>query len=169
MCNFDNFDIVQISSKFAQRYHFVCNFNCKIFSILGSLDNAQNAQSTTFYESSNIKDAELDADKIWRETMICSILVKKVSRRWMIRFYFVGNHYCCCCVFAVVAIVFVTDVNLRLPCDEMIDHEMFEFQNQTIKRLIVISHSCKPSHIRTITLAHCYHFILSHLHTLVPS
>ena len=43
MCNFENFDIVQISSKFAQRYHFVCNFNCKNFSILGSLDNAENA------------------------------------------------------------------------------------------------------------------------------
>ena len=54
MSNFDNFDIVQISSKFAQRYHFVCNFNCKIFSILSSLDNAENAWSTTFYESPNI-------------------------------------------------------------------------------------------------------------------
>ena len=38
MSNFDNFDIVQISSKLAQRYHFVCKFNCKNFSILGSLD-----------------------------------------------------------------------------------------------------------------------------------
>ena len=43
MSNFDNFDIVQISSKFAQRYHFVSNLNCKIFSILSSLDNAKNA------------------------------------------------------------------------------------------------------------------------------
>ena len=43
MFNFDNFDIIQISSKFAQRFHFVCNFNCKNFSILGSLDNAETA------------------------------------------------------------------------------------------------------------------------------
>ena len=41
MSNFDNFDIVQISSKLAQRYHFVCNFHCKNYSILGSLDNAE--------------------------------------------------------------------------------------------------------------------------------
>ena len=55
MFNFDNFDIVQIFSKFAKRYHFVCNFNYKNFSILGSLDNAETAWSTTFCESPNIR------------------------------------------------------------------------------------------------------------------
>ena len=29
MCNFENQDIDQMSSKFAQRWDFVCNFYCK--------------------------------------------------------------------------------------------------------------------------------------------
>ena len=44
MSNFDNFDIDQISSKFAQRLHFICYFYCKKISILSGLDNAKNAK-----------------------------------------------------------------------------------------------------------------------------
>ena len=44
MSNFDNFDIDQISSKLAQRWHFVSNFHWKKNFILGSLDDAKNAK-----------------------------------------------------------------------------------------------------------------------------
>ena len=43
MSNIDNFDIDQMSSKFAQRQYFVCNFFCKKNFTLGSLDDAENA------------------------------------------------------------------------------------------------------------------------------
>ena len=43
MSNFDNFDIDQTSSYFAQIQYFVCNFHCKKFSIVGSLDDDENA------------------------------------------------------------------------------------------------------------------------------
>ena len=49
MSSIDNFDIVQMSSKFAQGYYFVCNFYCKKISTLGSLDNAENANCLLFY------------------------------------------------------------------------------------------------------------------------
>ena len=49
MSNIDNFDIDQMSSKFAQREHFVCNFYCKKISILGSLLDAENAKCLLFY------------------------------------------------------------------------------------------------------------------------
>ena len=52
MSNLVNFDIFQISSKFAQRYHLVCNFDCKNVSILGSLDNAENRDILSFNNSS---------------------------------------------------------------------------------------------------------------------
>ena len=42
MSNFDDFDIHQMSSNFAERYYFVCNFYCKNFFIVGSLDDAEN-------------------------------------------------------------------------------------------------------------------------------
>ena len=48
MSNFDNFDINQISSKFAQRWPFVCNFYCKNFFILGSFDDTENAKRQFF-------------------------------------------------------------------------------------------------------------------------
>jgi len=41
--DFDNFDIDQMSSNFAQRQHFVYNLHCKKISFVGSLDNAENA------------------------------------------------------------------------------------------------------------------------------
>ena len=47
-CNFDNFDIGQMSPKFAQRQYFVYNFCYKKISIVGSLDNAENCLKTLF-------------------------------------------------------------------------------------------------------------------------
>ena len=44
MSNFDNFDIHQMSPKFAQRWHFFRNLYCKKISILGSLDYAKIAK-----------------------------------------------------------------------------------------------------------------------------
>ena len=49
MSNIHNFDIDQMSSKFAQRWHFVWNFCCKKISILGSIDNAENAKRQFFF------------------------------------------------------------------------------------------------------------------------
>ena len=54
MSNFDNFDFNQIASKLTQRWHFICSFYCKIFFILSSLDNAENAQKTVFFWTPNI-------------------------------------------------------------------------------------------------------------------
>ena len=54
MSNFDNFDIDQMSSKFAQIYFFVSYFHHRKISILGSLDNAENSQKTTFFGTPNI-------------------------------------------------------------------------------------------------------------------
>ena len=51
MSNFDNFDIDQISSKFAQRWPFVCNFYCKKIFILGSFDNTENAKRQFFWDT----------------------------------------------------------------------------------------------------------------------
>ena len=48
MSNFDNFDIDQISSKFAQRQPFVYNFYCKKIFILGSFDNTENGKRQFF-------------------------------------------------------------------------------------------------------------------------
>ena len=48
MSDFDNLDINQISSKFAQRWPFVCNFYCKKIFILGSFDNTENAKKQFF-------------------------------------------------------------------------------------------------------------------------
>ena len=48
MSNFDNFDIDQISSKFAQRKHFICYFYSKKISILSGLDNTENAKRQFF-------------------------------------------------------------------------------------------------------------------------
>ena len=44
-----NFDIDQLSSKFAQRQHFVCYFDYKKISILGSLNGAENANCLLFF------------------------------------------------------------------------------------------------------------------------
>ena len=41
MSNIDNFDIDQISSKFAQTWHFVSYFYCGKKFMLGSLDDAK--------------------------------------------------------------------------------------------------------------------------------
>ena len=49
MSNFDNFDIDQISSKLAQRWHFVSNFHCKKTFVLGSIDIARNAKTQFFW------------------------------------------------------------------------------------------------------------------------
>ena len=67
MSNIDNFDIVQMSSKFAQGYYFVCNFYCKKISTLGSLDNAENANCLLFYwppyvNGDNDDNAQLGSD-----------------------------------------------------------------------------------------------------------
>ena len=53
MSNFDNFDIDQISSKFAQIKFFVSYFHNKKNFILGSLNNAENCQKTTFFGTPN--------------------------------------------------------------------------------------------------------------------
>ena len=44
MSNIDNFDIDQMSSKFAQKHYFFCNLFCKKIFILGSLIDAENAK-----------------------------------------------------------------------------------------------------------------------------
>ena len=46
MSKFDNFDIDQTSSKFAQKWRdfYFCDFYCKKISIQGSLDNTENAK-----------------------------------------------------------------------------------------------------------------------------
>ena len=49
MSNFDNFDIDQTSSKFAQRWHFVSNFYCLKISILSSLDIAEKDKRQFFF------------------------------------------------------------------------------------------------------------------------
>ena len=49
MSKFDNFDIDQMSSKFAQRWHLVCNFYCKEIPVLGSLNNAENPKRQLFF------------------------------------------------------------------------------------------------------------------------
>ena len=51
MSNFDNFDIHQMSPKFAQRWLFVCNFYCIKISFLGSLDYAKNAKRQFFLDT----------------------------------------------------------------------------------------------------------------------
>ena len=51
MSYFDNFDIDQISSKLAQRWHFVSNFHCKKNFTLGGLDDAKNAKSFFFLDT----------------------------------------------------------------------------------------------------------------------
>ena len=52
MANYiSNFDTDQISSKFAQRWHFVDNFSCKKIFILGSLNNAENAKRQFFLDT----------------------------------------------------------------------------------------------------------------------
>ena len=43
MSDFDNFDIDQMSSNFAQRQYFVYNFHCKKNSFVSSLEDAKNA------------------------------------------------------------------------------------------------------------------------------
>ena len=43
MSDFDNFDIDQMSSNFAQRKCFVCNSYCKKISFVSSLEDAENA------------------------------------------------------------------------------------------------------------------------------
>ena len=48
MCNFDNFDIGQMSQKFAQREYVVYSFCYKKISIVGTLDNAENCLKTLF-------------------------------------------------------------------------------------------------------------------------
>ena len=59
MSNFDNFDIDQKPSKFAQRQCFACNFYCIKIYIVCSLDNAENAKRnfllTTLYQVSVVK------------------------------------------------------------------------------------------------------------------
>ena len=47
MFNFDNCDIDQMSSKFAQR--IVCTYYYKKISILDSLDNAENVKRQFFF------------------------------------------------------------------------------------------------------------------------
>ena len=54
MCNFYNFDIDQMSPKFAQRYYFVYDFCYKKISIVGSLDYAENCLKTLFLWIPNI-------------------------------------------------------------------------------------------------------------------
>ena len=55
--NFDNFDIYQMPSKFAQRQYYICNFCCKKIYNGGSLDNAENAKRNFFFNHpiSNIR------------------------------------------------------------------------------------------------------------------
>ena len=48
MSNFDNFDIDQMPSQFAQRSYFVSYFYCKKIYMIGSLDNAENAKRNFF-------------------------------------------------------------------------------------------------------------------------
>ena len=48
MSNFDNFDMNQMPSKFAQRYYFVCNFRCKKIDIVGRFNYAENAKRNFF-------------------------------------------------------------------------------------------------------------------------
>ena len=48
MSNIDNFDIDQMSSKFAKRLYFDCYFYCTKIPILGSLDDAENANCLLF-------------------------------------------------------------------------------------------------------------------------
>ena len=43
-----NFDIDKISSKLAQKGHFVCNFYYKKIFILGSLNNTKNTKEQSF-------------------------------------------------------------------------------------------------------------------------
>ena len=62
MSNFDNFDIDQMSSKFAQIQFFVSYFHYKKISILGSLDNAENCQKTTFFGTPNNNNEEANDD-----------------------------------------------------------------------------------------------------------
>ena len=52
MSNIDNFDIDQMSSKFAQRQYFASYFYCKKNFILGSLDDAENAKYLVFFTDS---------------------------------------------------------------------------------------------------------------------
>ena len=54
MSIFDNFDIHQMSSKFAQIQFLVSYFHYKKISILGSLNYAENCQKTTFFGTPNI-------------------------------------------------------------------------------------------------------------------
>ena len=58
MSNFDNFDIDQISSKFAQRWPFVCNFCGRNFFILCSFDDTENAKRQ-FFGGHPIKTANI--------------------------------------------------------------------------------------------------------------
>ena len=60
MSNFDNFDINQISSKFAQRWHFIFYFYCKKNSILSGLDNAKNAKRQFFLGHPIYTDCTVD-------------------------------------------------------------------------------------------------------------
>ena len=48
MFYFDNFDIDQMPSKFAQRQYFVCEFYCEKIYDVGRLDNAENAKRNCF-------------------------------------------------------------------------------------------------------------------------
>jgi len=50
MSYFDNFDIDQMPSKFAQRSYFVSYFYFKKIYMIGSLDNAENAKRNFFFD-----------------------------------------------------------------------------------------------------------------------
>ena len=49
MCDFENFDIGQMSPKFAQRLYFIYDFCHKKICIVGSLDSAENCLKTLFF------------------------------------------------------------------------------------------------------------------------
>ena len=89
MFNFDNFDIDQMPSKFAQRQYYICNFCCKKIYDVGNLDNAENSKRnfflTTLYQvqvSQNLPSISkhlgpFTADAEWRgKTAIAATKIK---------------------------------------------------------------------------------------------
>ena len=54
----NKFDTDQLSLKFAQRKYFFCYFYYKKKSILGSLDNAENAKRHLFFDTQYLSRVE---------------------------------------------------------------------------------------------------------------